>query len=93
MGPKDGPLHVLVHDPCSVSKQVTEGWLAHKVRLPQSTGLTVTHPVPLFSSGFPRFLDEGLPENSMKVPDPLLRKRDSQPQSHVSSIWGHRYQV
>ena len=71
-GPEDGPLHVLGHDPCSVT--VIRGWLAHKVRLAQSTGLAVTHPVPLFTSGLPGF--QGLPENSMKVPDPLLRKRD-----------------
>lgn len=77
-GPKDGPLHVLGYDPCSVSKQVPviRGWLAHKVMLAQSTGLAVTHPVPLFTLGLPGFLDEGLPENSMKVSDPLLRKRD-----------------
>lgn len=43
-GPEDGPLHVLGHDPCSVT--VIRGWLAHKVRLAQSTGLAVTHPFP-----------------------------------------------
>ena len=76
-GPGGGPLHESGRDPCSVAEQVTamRDWPAHKARLPQCSRPTMTQPAPLSASGLPGFLDEGLPENSVKVPDPLLRKR------------------